>query len=95
MEEHESLSAGAGAGGPVGSLDRRIEALEKLYAMGGSSEEEEQRAGRRADLLAKVQGAKQRAEREAAETGDSRRAAALEDLERHMSEKMGPEDAPE
>ena len=60
MEEHESLSAGAGAGGPVGSLDRRIEALEKLYATGENSEEEEQRAGRRADLLAKVQGAKQR-----------------------------------
>ena len=35
MDEQASLSAGAG--GPVGSLDKRIEALEKLYATGESS----------------------------------------------------------
>ena len=70
----------------MGNLDKRIENLEKLYAMGESCKEEKLRAGRRADLLAKVQDAKQRAEREAAETGDSRRLCALDDLEQTLEQ---------
>ena len=71
----------------MGSLDRRIEALERLYAMSGSTEgEKERRAEQRADLLAKLQDAKERATVEAA-AGDTRRLHALEDLERHMRER--------
>ncbi len=69
-------------------LDKRIEALEKLYAMSGNSEgEKERRAEQRADLLAKLQDAKERAVLEAA-AGDTRRLHALEDLERHMLERI-------
>jgi hypothetical protein len=72
----------------VGNLDRRIEALERLYAMSGSTErEKEGRTEQRADLLAKLQDAKERAVSEALERGDSRRLHALEDLERHMRER--------
>jgi hypothetical protein len=72
----------------VASLDRRIEALEKLYAMSGDSEEErERRAGQHADFLAKVQAARERAEREASEKGDLRRLRAIQDLERHILER--------
>jgi hypothetical protein len=75
----------------AGSIDRRIEALEKLYR--SSSEEERSAAEKslaeqRADLLAKLRDAKERAVSEALETGDSRRLHALEDLERHMRERV-------
>jgi hypothetical protein len=73
----------------VGSLGRRIQQLEDLYAMSGSTEEEQaRRAEQRAALLEDLQRAKERAALEALETGDSRRLAALEDLERHMLEGM-------
>jgi len=70
----------------VGSLGRRIQQLEDLYAMSGSTEEEQaRRAEQRAALLEDLQRAKERAALEAA-AGDSRRLHALEDLERHMLE---------
>jgi hypothetical protein len=69
-------------------LDKRIEALEKLYAMSGNTEgEQERRSEQRADLLAKLQEAKERATLGAA-AGDTRRLHALEDLERHMQERI-------
>jgi hypothetical protein len=72
----------------MGHLDRRIEALERLYAMSGSTEgAKERRAEQRADLLAKLQDAKERADVEAT-AGDTRRLRALEDLERHMLERI-------
>jgi hypothetical protein len=73
----------------VGSLGRRIQQLEDLYAMSGSTKEEQaRRAEQRAALLEDLQRAKERAALEALETGDSRRLAALKDLERHMLEGM-------
>jgi hypothetical protein len=73
----------------MGHLDRRIETLERLYAMSGSTEgAKERRAEQRADLLAKLQDAKERAVSESLESGDSRRLQALEDLEKHMLERI-------
>ena len=72
----------------MGSLDRRIEALEKLYAAGeGSGLHPPDLEERRSALLADVQRARERAEDEAA-AGDTRRLHALEDLERHMRERI-------
>jgi hypothetical protein len=68
----------------MAGLDKRIEALERLYAMGeGSSHLEE----RRAALHPRKQHVRERAEDEAA-AGDERRLHALEDLERHMLERI-------
>jgi hypothetical protein len=72
----------------VGSLDKRIEALERLYAMGEDSgleppDLEERRARLREDL----ERGYERAEREAA-AGDSRRLHALEDLERTFKARV-------
>ena len=69
----------------MGSLDRRIEALEKLYAAGeGSGLHPPDLEERRSALLADVQRARERAESKASEKGDTKRLHALEALERHM-----------
>jgi hypothetical protein len=71
----------------MAGLDKRIEALERLYATGESSGLEPKQQERRAELLASVQRARERATLEAA-AGDTRRLHALEDLERHMQERI-------
>jgi hypothetical protein len=72
----------------VGSLDRRIEALERLYATGeDSSLQPPDLEERRARLRESLQRGWEQAEREAA-AGDSRRLHALEDLERRMRERV-------
>lgn len=69
----------------MGSLDKRIEALERLYQTSGDPEVKEEQDR---ELLEQVRRAKERATAEALETGDSRRLYALEDLERHMLERI-------
>ena len=72
----------------MGSLDRRIEALERLYAMGdGPDLEPQDLEERRAAFWESWQSAMQKAEREAA-AGDSRRLRALENLEASMRERV-------
>ena len=72
----------------MAGLDKRIEALESLYAMdAGSNLEPPDLEERRARLRADLELAKEQAEREAA-AGDSRRLHALEDLERSMRERV-------
>ena len=71
----------------MGSLDRRIEALEKLYAMGDGPDPEPQNLEeRRAAMREEWRRGWEKAEREAA-AGDSRRLRALENLERTMRER--------
>jgi hypothetical protein len=72
----------------MGSLDKRIEALERLYAMDEGSglqppDLEERKAAMREDMRSGWE----QAEREAA-AGDSRRLHALEDLVRSMKERV-------
>ncbi len=65
----------------MGSIDRRIEVLEKLYGMGESAEERGRATEEmRATMLARLQRAREQAEREE-EAGDPRRRLALEELE--------------
>jgi hypothetical protein len=65
----------------MGSLDRRISALERLYAMdAGPNLEPPDLEERRARLREDLERAREKAEREAA-AGDSRRLEALRDLE--------------
>jgi hypothetical protein len=72
----------------VGSLDRRIEALERLYAMGdGPDLEPQDLEERRAAMREEWQRGWEKAEREAA-AGDSRRLDALRELERNMRERL-------
>ncbi len=72
----------------MGSLDRRIEALERLYTTSeGSALEPLDLEERRARLRESWQSAKEQAEREAA-AGDSRRLRALEDLERSFKARV-------
>ena len=71
----------------MGSLDRRIEALERLYAMGdGPDLEPQDLEERRAAMREEWQRGWEKAEREAA-AGDTRRLRALENLERTMRER--------
>ena len=72
----------------MGSLDRRIEALERLYAMGdGPDLEPQDLEERRAAMREEWQRGWEKAEREAA-AGDSRRLHALQQLERRMRERV-------
>jgi hypothetical protein len=72
----------------MGSINRRIEALERLYAIEeGPAIEPPELEERRAALIASMDRAKEQAQREAA-AGDSRRLRALEDLERSMRERV-------
>jgi hypothetical protein len=72
----------------AGSLDKRIEALERLYAMGESPDPTEMDLEeRRAALRESMQRGWGRAEAEAA-AGDTRRLHALQDLERSMRERV-------
>jgi hypothetical protein len=72
----------------VGSLGRRIEALERLYATGeGSGLDASDLEERRAALREALRRGWERAEQEAA-AGDSRRLHALEYLERRMRERV-------
>jgi hypothetical protein len=73
----------------VGSLERRIEDLERLYNLAPSSEEQERRlAERRVEMHALMQDAEKRAEREAA-AGDTRRQRALAELEERIKRRRG------
>ncbi len=69
----------------MGSLERRIQQLEELYQASGDPEEEQEQ---RRELLERVRRSKERAKAEALQTGDSRRLHALEELERHMRERL-------
>ena len=72
----------------MGNLDKRIEALERLYATGeGSGLEPPDLEERRVRLREGLERAREKAEREAA-AGDSRRLHAIEDLERSMRERV-------
>jgi len=72
----------------VGSLGRRIEALERLYATGeGSGLDASDLEERRAALREALRRGWERAEQEAA-AGDTRRLHGLEDLEKHMRERI-------
>jgi hypothetical protein len=71
----------------MANLDRRIEALERLYATGEDPTiEPPDLEERRAALIASMGRAKEKAREEAA-AGDSRRLRALEDLERTIRER--------
>ena len=72
----------------MGSLDRRIEALERLYAIGeGPGLEPPDLEERRAAMREEWRRGWEKAEREAA-AGDSRRLHALQQLERRMRERV-------
>jgi len=75
----------------VGSLEKRIVGLETLYNLDPSarSEEQERRlAEKRMEIKALLQGAKEKAEREAA-AGDPRRCLALAKLEESVKRRHG------
>ena len=75
----------------MGDLDRRIEALERLYGQpryeaAQERERERRTEERQAEMLARIERIREQiAEEEAA--GDHRRRLAFEDLERHMHER--------
>ena len=72
----------------MGSIGRRIESLEKLYAMGdGPDLEGQDLEERRAAMREEWRRGWEKAEREAA-AGDSRRLHALQQLERRMRERV-------
>ncbi len=65
----------------MGSIDRRIEALEKLYGVDEGAEEKERRTEEmRAAMLTRLERAREQAEREET-AGDPRRRLALDELE--------------
>jgi hypothetical protein len=72
----------------MAGLDKRIEALEKLYAMDeGPGQQPPDLEERKAAMREALRSGWEKAEREAA-AGDSRRLHALEDLVRHMKERV-------
>ncbi len=67
----------------MGNVDKRIEALERLYGMDaseGSAEESERAEREQADFMQRLERVRERA-REEEEAGDPRRRLALENLE--------------
>jgi hypothetical protein len=72
----------------MGSLDKRIEALERLYAMDeGPGQQPPDLEERKAAMREALRSGWEQAEREAA-AGDSRRLHALEDLVSRMKERV-------
>jgi hypothetical protein len=76
----------------MGSIERRIEALERVYAAPAHEEDSEAMARRREELKARISSAYEKAAREEAEGNPARRIV-LEELEATMKRRVAERQA--